>query len=582
MCVQGATISYKGEKPVGLSENITLARRVQLAVLAHIRHTHTRYDTLLKETTWQNARKVVEALCLDTLVKWRGDEETGRDQLDEILREVVVISDSEDDDSDYETDGSSLEEAERMPTASNLVESHVSGQVSDSRRRTPKTVHSHKGPLTPVKTKGNIKKNTGKRSSGKKAQRGFKRYHAWQEAIRRFREEKDEPIRSPIAQSPSQGPNQRFMPFDDTPLVPSNTQAPQVRLVTERAGPAPTENGYVAHHPPTQYGRAPVGSMPSSRSLPHQYMYEQVKSPVYTSSGQMSSQPVAFTANERLQDMLVPSIEPPSPDVMLPSFVRTVPPRVHGTAEYSSGHPHMAGPSRPGSPLRDTFMRDDFASGRRVVSDRAASGRQYNEDYPRSLAVNRDQNYVSSREGFPMHPAMHHPDERPYAYAGVSSIVSTHTSNLPAQRLSDRSNPVLMEDRGGFFERVSLPSENNRPLPRDAGNIDSRWPVQEIRRGPEPHRVVSWEEGSRILRENQGNARVEVIPISGSYAYPPDSRTHSRAIDPGVPNRMMHDVTYSRSEARDARYVYYQSPRQETRQIPGEILAPPYQPHQET
>ncbi|KAJ6439504.1 mfs monocarboxylate transporter protein [Purpureocillium lavendulum] len=76
---------YRGEPPVGLSTSMTLARRVQLAVLAHIRHTHT--------------RRVVQTTCLDFLVKWRGDEETGRDQLEEILREVVVISDSEDDES---------------------------------------------------------------------------------------------------------------------------------------------------------------------------------------------------------------------------------------------------------------------------------------------------------------------------------------------------------------------------------------------------------------------------------------------------------------------------------------------------
>ncbi|CAK7203362.1 hypothetical protein SEUCBS139899_006095 [Sporothrix eucalyptigena] len=90
----------KGEPLVGLAKDIPLSRRVQLAVLAHIRHTHTRYDSLLRETTYVNARKAVEQLCLDVLVKWRGDEETGRDQLDEILREVIVISDSEGEDDD--------------------------------------------------------------------------------------------------------------------------------------------------------------------------------------------------------------------------------------------------------------------------------------------------------------------------------------------------------------------------------------------------------------------------------------------------------------------------------------------------
>ena len=93
-------VRYKGgEPPVGLSRDMTLARRVQLAVLAHIRHSHTRYDELLRTGAWHDARKQVQSTCLDVLVKWRGDEETGRDQLEEILREVVVISDSEDEES---------------------------------------------------------------------------------------------------------------------------------------------------------------------------------------------------------------------------------------------------------------------------------------------------------------------------------------------------------------------------------------------------------------------------------------------------------------------------------------------------
>jgi hypothetical protein len=101
---------FHGELTVGLQPNIPLSRRVQLAVLAHIRHTHTRYDKLLRETSWINARKVVEPVCLDILVRWRGDEETGRDQLDEILREVVVITDSEGEDEDDDEDDSNSEE----------------------------------------------------------------------------------------------------------------------------------------------------------------------------------------------------------------------------------------------------------------------------------------------------------------------------------------------------------------------------------------------------------------------------------------------------------------------------------------
>ncbi|KAG7108905.1 hypothetical protein HYQ44_012269 [Verticillium longisporum] len=89
---------FNGELVVGMQQDLTLSRRVQLAVLAHIRHAHTRYDDLLRETTWSNARRATEALCLDILVKWRGDDESGRDQLDEIMREIVVVTDDEDDD----------------------------------------------------------------------------------------------------------------------------------------------------------------------------------------------------------------------------------------------------------------------------------------------------------------------------------------------------------------------------------------------------------------------------------------------------------------------------------------------------
>jgi len=129
---------FNGAPVVGLQADIPLSRRVQLAVLAHIRHTHTRYDLLLRETSWENARKVVEPICLDFIIKWRGDEETGRDQISEILREIVVISDSEDssddslddddddddendeDDDDYDYDSS--DEGEVSSTSSDIIE----------------------------------------------------------------------------------------------------------------------------------------------------------------------------------------------------------------------------------------------------------------------------------------------------------------------------------------------------------------------------------------------------------------------------------------------------------------------------
>lgn len=171
---QGAL--FHGKPTVGLAPNLPLSKRVQLAVLAHIRHTHTRYDLLLREAEWLDARKVVEPICLDVLVKWRGDEETGRDQMEEILREVVVITDSEesdensDEDSDEEEEDSSDEEGE-ITTASSAS---VSLPDSRNERRSAEPQKQHPAATQMANDEPPRDKN---------AQRGFKRYMAaWDQA----------------------------------------------------------------------------------------------------------------------------------------------------------------------------------------------------------------------------------------------------------------------------------------------------------------------------------------------------------------------------------------------------------------
>lgn len=77
---------------------LSLVRRAQLAVTAHIRHEYTDYDRILKITNnWAYARKEVQQACLDLLVQWRGDDDNDG-ELEDILREVIVISDDEDED----------------------------------------------------------------------------------------------------------------------------------------------------------------------------------------------------------------------------------------------------------------------------------------------------------------------------------------------------------------------------------------------------------------------------------------------------------------------------------------------------
>ena len=75
---------------------MSLVRRAQLAVTAHIRHEYTDYDRIIKSTGWAEARRQVQKACLDILVQWRGDDDEDG-ELEDILREVIVISDDEDE-----------------------------------------------------------------------------------------------------------------------------------------------------------------------------------------------------------------------------------------------------------------------------------------------------------------------------------------------------------------------------------------------------------------------------------------------------------------------------------------------------
>ena len=81
---------------VGTAADLPLTRRAQLGVLAHIRHTYTNYDQLLKVCGWAEARAAVEPLCLEKIAQWRGDDDD-TDAMSDILREVIVIPDDEEE-----------------------------------------------------------------------------------------------------------------------------------------------------------------------------------------------------------------------------------------------------------------------------------------------------------------------------------------------------------------------------------------------------------------------------------------------------------------------------------------------------
>ena len=88
-----------GDNKVGTAEEIPLVRRAQLSVVAHIRHSYTNYDKLLRQVPYNEARHMVEKTTLMKLVEWRGDENDAdgksRKAVDDAVREVVVLSDEE-------------------------------------------------------------------------------------------------------------------------------------------------------------------------------------------------------------------------------------------------------------------------------------------------------------------------------------------------------------------------------------------------------------------------------------------------------------------------------------------------------
>jgi len=84
---------------VGHAADLSLERRVQLAVISHIRHTKTAYDELLRmKVPWKQARMVVEPRTLEVMKEWRGEDNTS--ELEDIFKEIIVIDDDDDDEGD--------------------------------------------------------------------------------------------------------------------------------------------------------------------------------------------------------------------------------------------------------------------------------------------------------------------------------------------------------------------------------------------------------------------------------------------------------------------------------------------------
>jgi len=190
------TAFQKGQGKVGTANELSLIRRAQLAVIAHIRHVYTDYDKLLRQTQYRDARNIVEKPSLRKLVEWRGDDENGKQVLEDVFREVVVISDDDDDDSDADVDAdepmddfrdvsveivSSNTKADHLHPDPFVLEEPILGRRSEhhysnnSQRPSSNKYFPAAARKEPAKDRKKINR------------RGFSRYQAWNEAREEYR-----------------------------------------------------------------------------------------------------------------------------------------------------------------------------------------------------------------------------------------------------------------------------------------------------------------------------------------------------------------------------------------------------------
>ncbi|KAI0853740.1 hypothetical protein F5Y00DRAFT_223469 [Daldinia vernicosa] len=486
---------FHGESKVGMVKELTLARRVQLAAIAHIRHNHTRYDELLKETNWHNARRAVEKPCLDVIVKWRGDEETGRDQLDEILREVIEISDTEEESEDESPNAESIP-ARRVVTmpADTLARSKAEPQGKEAanpeqppHRSSHSRSHSRgrdlsvPGVLGPSKQRAIAK---AEKRSARKTQR-FRRYAAAAEALagssdhRVYAEDSNvapfgpvlmDLTRSPGSTHPISSSREPTVVTRGTPRIEQMSRYSELRSDQQRFKGGPLrEMMTVAHGLPEadEYASPQLIRTPESH---------RPKVGHATATHSRQSVPVSPVRNG-LQDMLLQSIEPASPVVHrnppeAPRILYREPQRFAEEPRVVSRpfHDHAGFVSRPESPR--------VVSHGNVLVTRRLHGADYpsgtHDAYPNPFAPASHQ---VQGEDLRRVPSGYFPDRPSSSFRGADHVLSQHQPwPVPSEGMvhyngdishRTRANPIIIDDNDHMPHRPRQVIEVQRHPGRD-------------------------------------------------------------------------------------------------------------------
>lgn len=206
-------------------------------MVAHIRHLYTDYDRLLKQKSFHEARSEVEQVTLAKVIAWRGDDENGQTALEDVFREVIVISD--DDDSETEEEG--LAPAGPRDHSVDILSSNA--RTHEIQTQPISAVHiTTQDPLREQSEEAPPGFRIVTRVPARSAinRRGFNRYQAWNRALNRYRAEVNGTEQVPVGgvtsgekQSPQYGkrpvvihempdPGRREVPLSSVEIVPES------------------------------------------------------------------------------------------------------------------------------------------------------------------------------------------------------------------------------------------------------------------------------------------------------------------------------------------------------------------------
>lgn len=588
---------FNGEYKVGMATELPLARRVQLAALAHIRHTHTRYDKLLRETTWANARKAVEQACLDVIVKWRGDEETGRDQLDEILREVIEISDDEGGSDD---DSSDAEAAPTTGLSRGKSAGPGTGPTDPTLVRGPVPDASVAAALTPCQLKRQTRKERKKaRIEKKKAVQRYRRYAALADGPSNG---SDGPGQAQNAPNAANAAVDTARP-DSRPPSKEQRQTPlQAQRLEQEEYRRHFPSGVVVY-PDSGFAepRNNSGPMPAR----HVDAPARGQSPLFVrvrdgnapkvglapphANGQMPLSPV----RHRLEDMLLPSIEPRSPNgYRSPSNLGPVIPQAPNDHSRVGNHAAMREvggfATHPASPGNVAHAENLVSQPRRILTQYATQPQPFSDaGFIRVVRVNRDGErggrpveYVSGRPA-----ASHTVAPSAYMERPRSPVVYTDDAAYPTRECSGRTraNPIVVGDSPRaqrtmerVFETRGPPAPDYARPVRETDYQREAVAAQETHRDPGGARVIYLDDRDPRSRQfdNRGQGHVSyhrMLPQAERQFIPSPVGPASRTLDAPYDHQVRYEDPYRGSQANRGPVEVSSNSTRQPQPVPREV-----------